>query len=201
MIIKKVILIFLFSTLLFFSASCNQSQKESVLEEEPKSVINKKEDIKNFFLSNKLYLLAPEFNSKDCESFGECDCCSSNYLFLDDENFICVDYCLEVDNFYTGKYKIENERVELKYNSTVVNKEYNWESESDTTNIQPEYFYKIEKCKPFQSTWIKFNCKEKICFKTTEKETDYASVDKTKTYESFLEELKKEGILKRLNVK
>lgn len=200
MIIKKVILIFLFLTLLFFPTSCNQSQKESVLKKEPKSEINKKED-NNFSLSNKLYLLAPEFNSKDCESFGECDCCSSNYLFLDDENFICVDYCLEVDNFYSGKYKIENETVELKYNSTVVNKEYNWESESDTTNTQPAYFYTIEKCKPFQSTWIKFNCKEKICFKTTEKETDYASVDKTKTSESFLKELKKEGILKRLNIK
>jgi hypothetical protein len=195
---KNAILIFLFLSLLFFSISCNQSQKKIATKDEPKSVITKKRSSKNFSLVNKLYLLAPEFNSKKGESFGECDCCSSNYLFLDDENFISVDYCLDADTYYTGKYKIENDTVELLYDTTVLNKEYNWDSESDTTDTQPDYFYKSEKCKPYKSIWINFNCKEKICFKTAEKETNYASVDKTRTSESFLKELKIEGILKRL---
>lgn len=199
MILKKALILPVFSSLLFISTSCNHSQKKSVHREETKEVNSG--DYMSFSLSNTLYLLAPEFNSTDCQSFGECDCCASNYVFLDNENFICVNYCLEVDAYYGGKYKIDKESVELKYNSTVVKKEYNWESETDTTNTQPEYFYKIEKCKPFQSTWKKFNCKEKICFKTTEKETNYASVDKTKTSEDFLGELKKEGILQRLNIK
>jgi hypothetical protein len=200
MSLKKANVIFLFISVFFILISCNQSQKESIPKKEIKSVINKNKDIKNFSLANKLYLLAPEFNLEHCESFGECDCCTSNYFFLDDINFICVDYCLESDTFYSGKYKIENETVELKYNSTVVQKEY-LESETDTINTQPQYIYKIEKCKSFQSTWLKFNCKEKICFKTTGKETEYSAIDKRKTSKSFLVDLKREGVLEKLNIK
>src|SRR6187399_1207170 len=128
MILKKMLLLSIFFSLLFISTSCNKSQKEPV-HIETKEISS--ENLNSFSLSNKLYLLAPEFNSTDCESFGECDCCASNYVFLDNENFICVDYCLEVDAFYSGKYKIDDETVELKYNSTVVKKEYNWDSETD----------------------------------------------------------------------
>lgn len=199
MIIKKTLTLLLFFFLFFLSISCNQSQKEQSSRKETKEIINKKSN--SFSLLNKLYLLAPEFNLEKCESFAECDCCASHYVFLDSENFISVDYCLEVDMFYSGKYKIKKDTIELDYNSTAVKKEYNWESETDTTNTQPKYFYKIEKCKPFKSKWVRFKCKEKNCFKTIETETDYASVDKTKRMEIFLADIKKEGILDKLHLK
>ncbi len=199
MIAKKAPALFLIFSLFFILMSCNQSQKKQDHKEEAKKVSNK--GFKSFSLSNKLYLLAPEFNSTTCQSFAECDCCDSHYLFLDDQNFICVDYCLDVDAFYSGKYKVNDGNVEFKYNSTVVKKEYNWESETDTAHTQPKYFYKTEKCKSFQSKWIKFNCKEKICFKTTDKETYYASLDKKKNLDSLLNDFKKQGILKMLNLK
>lgn len=187
---KKTFIISLFSLLLSFSISCNQPKKVQILN----TVLKEKKPTENFTLSNQLYLLAPEFNLKECESFGECDCCTSNYLFLDNENFICVDYCLEVDTYYSGKYKIENEKVQLKFNSTIIKKEYNWESETDTINNQPKYFYKTEKCKSFETLWAKFDCKGQIYFKNIDKETQYASIDKTQTAENFLIKLKEEGI-------
>lgn len=191
---KKTFIISLFSLLLSFSISCNQPKKVQILN----TVLKEKKPIENFTLSNQLYLLAPEFNAEKCESFGECDCCTSNYLFLDNENFICVDYCLEVDTYYSGKYKIENEKVQLKFNSTIIKKEYNWESETDTINNQPKYFYKTEKCKSFETLWVKFDCKGQIYFKNIDKETQYASIDKTQTAENFLIKLKEEGIWDKL---
>lgn len=192
--LKKTFIISLFSLLLSFSISCNQPKKAQILNTEIKG----KKPTENLILSNHLYLLAPEFNLKECESFGECDCCTSNYLFLDNENFICVDYCLEVDTYYSGKYKIENEKVQLKFNSTIIKKEYNWESETDTIKNQPKYFYKTEKCKSFETLWTKFDCKGKIYFKNIDKETQYASIDKTQTAENFLIKLKEEGIWDKL---
>jgi len=194
--IRKIITIYLFPSLLCFLISCNQQLKEKPLNEKLKSTV-----YEEFSLSNKLYLLAPEFNSKTCESFGECDCCTSNYVFLDSENFISVDYCLEADTYYSGKYKIDNEKVELKYNALVVQKEYNWDSETDSTNTEPEYKFKTEKCKSFQSTWVKLNCKRKIYFKTLDEKTQYVSIDKSKTSQNFLIELKKEGIIEKLFIK
>lgn len=107
MILKKVFIISLFSFLVCFLISCNKPKKEKIIDVK----INDKEHIENFTLSNTLYLLAPHFNSKDCEAFGECDCCTSNYLFLDNKTFIAVDYCLEVDTYYSGKYNITDEKV------------------------------------------------------------------------------------------
>ncbi|MGX7668222.1 hypothetical protein [Flavobacterium pedocola] len=118
---------------------------------------------------------------------------------MDNENFIAVDYCLEADTFYSGKYTIEKDKVLLKFNTTVIQKEYKMASDFDTIASQPDYVYKTEKHKPFQSALVKFSCKEKICLKTTGKEPEYASEDKAKTPESFLKELKKEGLLEKLN--
>ena len=197
MILKKVFIISLLSLLLCFLISCNQPKKEKIIDVK----VKEKEHVENFTLSNTLYLLAPDFNSKDCEAFGECDCCTSNYLFLDNETFIAVDYCLEVDTFYSGKYKIADGKVQLKYNTTVVQKEYNWESETDTVNNHPKYFYKTEKCKSFKTVWTKLVCKEKFYFKNIDQQTQYATIDKTQTAGSFLTKLKEEGIWKRLAIK
>jgi len=192
--LKKAFIIPLFSLLLSFLISCNQPKKEQI----PNKKLKEKEHVENFRLSNTLYLLAPEFNAEKCESFGECDCCTSNYLFLDNETFICVDYCLEADTYYSGKYKIENKNIQLKFNSTIVLKEYNWESETDTINNQPKYFYKTEKCKSFETIWTKFDCKGKFYFKNTNTETHYASIDNTLTAKDFLSKLKEEGIWDKL---
>lgn len=197
MSLKKVFIISLFSLLLCFLISCNQPKKQKSIDIK----VKEKEHFENFTLSNTLYLLAPDFNSKECEAFGECDCCTSNYLFLDNENFICVDYCLDIDTFYSGKYKITDDTVQLKYNTTIVQKEYNWESETDTINNHPKYFYKTEKCKSFKTVWTKWNCKGKIYFKNIDKQTQYATIDTTQTAERFLTKLKEEGIWKKLNIK
>jgi len=192
--LKKVFIIPLFSLLLSFSISCDRTKKEQI----PNKKLKENEHVKNFTLSNTLYLLAPEFNGEKCESFGECDCCTSNYLFLDNENFICVDYCLEANTYYSGKYKIEKENVQLKFNSVMVQKEYNWESETDTINDQPKYFYKTEKCKSFETIWTKFDCKGRYYFKNITTETNYASIDKTLTAKNFVIKLKGEGIWDKL---
>ena len=187
--------------LIFLTTSCNQVKKDDNPNKMIESDSTKKEYSKNLSLSNQLYLLAPEFDSKNCESYGECDCCSSNYLFLDNENFISVDYCLETNTFYSGKYKVQNDSLKFNYNPTIVLKEYNWESETDTINTLPRYLYKIEKCKSFQSVWIKLNCNEKSCFKKIGDKTEFASIDNIKSSENILNELKKEGLIEKLNLK
>lgn len=200
MYLKRAVIIFTFTCPIFLFIGCNSSQKQITITAETKPETSTQTAISNFTLANKLYLLGPEFNSKDCEAFGECDCCSSNYLFLDNESFVCVDYCLEGDTFLSGKYVINGDNVELQYNSTIVHKEYNWEKETDTLSTLPEFFFKTEEDKSFQRVWTKFNCSESFNFKTINAVVEYASMDKTQTAENFLATIKKEGILEKLNI-
>ncbi|MBK9213307.1 MAG: hypothetical protein IPO14_10260 [Saprospiraceae bacterium] len=200
MYLKRAVIILTFTCPIFLSIGCNSSEKQNIVTSETKPETSTQTAASNFTLANKLYLLGPEYNSTECEAYGECDCCSSNYLFLDNEYFVCVDYCLEGDTFLSGKYVINGDNVELKYNSTIVHKEYNWDKETDTLSTLPEFFFKTEEDKTFQRVWTKFNCAENINFKTTNAVVEYASMDKTQTAENFLATIKKEGILEKLNI-
>jgi len=153
-------------------------------------------------LSGKVLLYAPELDTNTCEVFGQCDCCSGHYLFLNDKDFLLIDNC-EADVFYAkGVYEIDNGNILLHYDGSGVNQEYNWEKETDTTGTDTtEFFLKQSKVDPSTSKLTRFDCKKNIRFNTDSKEIPFAAFDTNTKMTEIINQLKADGIWDKLEMK
>lgn len=191
--IKLTFLFFLFAVVLF---SCNERTTNKSIQ----TTTRVKHPILN--LSGQVYFYAPELNPNTCEAFGECDCCSGRFLFLDDTTFLTIDVCESDDWYYKGKYKIVNSTIVLTYDSLMVEKNYNWEKETDTTGtVTTEYFIKTSKTNRRTSVLTRIVCEKNNCFKTNDKRTIFATPDKKQKLSDLIKQLKEEGIWDKLEIK
>ena len=55
-------------------------------------------------LTGIIFELGPD--KKDCKIYGECDCCTSDLYFLDDQKFALEDYCESESILMRGNYKV-----------------------------------------------------------------------------------------------
>ena len=150
-------------------------------------------------LAGQVYFFAPELDSASCEAIDACDCCASNVLFLDDTNFVTISYCESDEQIFRGTYKIDNYEVYLQYDSIEVDKEYNWEIQTDTTGtVKTEYFIKRQKIEANKITLTASSCKEQFFFKTGDKEISYGSLDKKVNLDKLIQRLKDQGTWDRL---
>ncbi len=60
---------------------------------------------KQLSLTNKVLSYGPMFDSISFKVDGGCDCCYSDYLFLNDSLFLGIDYCIGNNGYYLGHYK------------------------------------------------------------------------------------------------
>ena len=192
-LIKLKFLFFFFTVTLF---SCNERTTDKSI----KTITKEKQSLLN--LSGQVYFYAPELNKNTCEAFGECDCCSGNFLFLNENEFLTIDVCESDDWYYKGKYKIVNDNVVLTYDSLMVEKNYNWEKETDTTGtVTTEYFIKTSKTDTKTSILKRIVCEKNICFKTDDKRPNFATLDKKQKLSNLIKQLKNEGIWDKLEMK
>lgn len=153
-------------------------------------------------LSGQVFNYAPELDTVNCESYGECDCCSGTFLFLNDHDFLTINVC-EADNDYCkGTYEIANENLILHYDSLAVEKNYNWEKETDTTRtVTTEYFIKQSKTSATTAKLDRVDCKKNICFITGGKEPVFVTLDKKSKIADLTKQLKEDGIWDKLEIK
>jgi hypothetical protein len=191
---SKLNIIFFLVGMVFFC--CNEPNTNEAKQAKPE----KTEPILN--LSGQVYFYAPELDTNTCEAYGQCDCCTGNFLFIDESNFIIIDVC-ESDNwYYKGKYKIANGCVILNYDSLMVKRNYNWKNETDTnSNAIEEYSIKISKTNLKSTVLTPIICKKNICFKTDDKQTAFVTLDKTQKLSEWIKQLKEEGIWEKLKIK
>lgn len=158
--------------------------------------------IKPSLLINHLYILSISFDSINCQAYGECDCCSSLVYFLDDSTFIREDLCLFDDLYYKGKYKIDKNQIIFNSESIFVSVKFLEEEETytDTTaSISDSIKITTEKGRPYTTKWTLLECRDKLCFKNSEKEMPFVSQDILYKQE-FLENLKTYKINQLLNI-
>jgi hypothetical protein len=172
----------------FLLISCNSKNKKV-------ENVNKKLNIKD--LSGKIFDYAPSIDTIKNISYGECDCCSGSYIFLNDNDFICIDYC-ESDTFYMkGTFEIVNNELLLKYNGVCVEEEYNWERENDSTVV--EYFIKKSKINPSTKILKYFKIKNSFYFKGGERQENFSTIDKKAKLSQIISRLKKDSIWQKLD--
>jgi hypothetical protein len=102
-------------------------------------------------ISGQVFVMTEHSSADRCQPQIECDCCSSDILFLTDKKFIMVDKCIHNDSFYRGTYTVATENLTLKFDQFVINEIYNDEAEEikiakQNLKITPIRFY-ISTCK------------------------------------------------------
>jgi len=177
--------------------SCNTKSHQMTSEENSVSII------KN--LAGQVYFFAPEFDSTTCEVSAACDCCTEDILFLNNSNFIHISYCLSEEQVFKGTYKIDNDKVYLKYDSLNIHIEYNWihieynqDMKIDTIeSAEKEYIINLQKTNFDNIILTAFTCNGQVFFKT---DYDYGLLNKENSIDTYIQRLKDLDIWDKLNL-
>jgi len=152
-------------------------------------------------LTGQLYYVAPDIDPKDGHLSGACDCCSQNVAFLNDSEYVSVNYCEGDESYMKGKYKIKDKVVVFTTDGILVDREINWEKELDTLHRDlPDFHVSIGRVKSESYRWIQFERNGKLYFKTNEKEISYASVDPNLKLDRFVKGLKTDSLWYKLGM-
>ncbi len=191
----KIYSLLIISALVTTFTACNSADKKaepSDKTETPSQTVNN--------LSGHVYYFGPALDSTKCEVLAECDCCSDDFLFLNDKDFIRVGYCVAEKSVIKGTYSVGQNNIFLQYDSL------NYFTEADNNNEiktvskgSSEYLIKSEKGKPFQDTLTKFNCKDKLFYKNAG-EKSFGTISSKDSINTLIDELKREGFWKKINL-
>ncbi|MCH2223959.1 MAG: hypothetical protein MK066_04250 [Crocinitomicaceae bacterium] len=96
---KTITLISIFIALLL--SSCSRDKDKNTLVGMPSIV-------------GEVYFFTQNFDSIHCSVFSACDCCSGHMIFLEDDDFMYVDYCVGDISYHTGKYRFEKDSLFIK---------------------------------------------------------------------------------------
>lgn len=175
--------------------ACNSTDKKSEPSDKPETA---SQTVNN--LSGHVYYFGPAIDSTKCEVLAECDCCSDDFLFLNDKDFIRVGYCVAEKSVIKGTYSAGQDNLILQYDSLTYFTEADNNNEIKTVSKgSSEYLIKSEKGKPFQDTLTKFNCKEKLFYKNSG-EKSFGTISAKDSINILIDELKKEGFWKKMNL-
>ncbi|MCG2611448.1 hypothetical protein LZZ90_08005 [Flavobacterium sp. SM15] len=166
-----------FLLFLVFLVSCNNSNTSKRTNVLIKNENNQdvKVPLRNDF-ENQLFITATSLDDNGDLELG-CDCCSSNFYFIDKSKFIEVAYCLHEDSYLKGNYEIVKDGVMLRYDQEYLNIETNLEINPDSTETwKNKYIYRKSDGEG-KVSWKKN--KSNSIFKTSFGE--YARIDNSKT--------------------
>ena len=184
---------------LFGLFSCNKTESSQA---NNKSLLDSTNINRMTSLSGQVYFYAPEIDSLTCEAIGACDCCSGNLIFLNDSDFISMDYCESSTSYTRGTYHFLNNNLLTITDSISVVSEYNPAKEADITGkILPDYIVTDTTLTPYKQILKRISCKKNNCFLMGDKETYYVTLDKKKSLGDYVKRLKDEGIWNRLKIK
>ncbi|RZJ65736.1 MAG: hypothetical protein EOO50_12615 [Flavobacterium sp.] len=149
-------------------------------------------------VSGKTFSFGPELIAETCEISAECDCCGSDFLFLDDSRFVVVAYCLEGDTFLKGKYEVVGSKIKMTYEGEMIVQETNWEKEADSTKTDaPDYFEKTEPAPKIGLTLSRTHCNgDRLILKLEGNENDFGAEDGK--LQQAIAQLKTSGIWEKL---
>ena len=159
-------------------------------------------DVTPASLVGQVYFYAPELDIALCQANGACDCCSGQILFLNDSDFVLIDYCESDADYNKGTYGFVGNNLVLTTDSICVRRRYNWGKETDTTGeVLADYFITdtlVRQTKLFIKRIAHQAC---VCFLMVDSEEYYVTPNKTAKLPEIVAKLKNQGVLERLNTK
>jgi hypothetical protein len=150
-------------------------------------------------LAGQVYIYAPDLDTLSCMATGACDCCSGKFLFLNDSNFISIDNCMSDEFYRRGFYRFINGDLVMTTGGVSVNRQYNWENDTDTTGkILPEYLYTITLSTAVTRTLKRVTCGGTVCFLMSDGERYFVTADRHIKLSEEIAALKKDMVWNRL---
>lgn len=193
---KTLIFIFISVWTVVF-CSCNTQDKKMKTTENIKST---EQPTNN--LAGHVYSFGPSIDTAKCEVLIECDCCSDDFLFVNDKDFIQIGYCMSAKYVVKGTYSINQDNIIINYDSlhyfTEADNNYEIKTVSKGSS---EYLINIEKRKPFTDTLKKFSCNGTYLYTidyTIEK--SFGTVSTNDSINTYIDMLKNEGFWKKMNL-
>jgi hypothetical protein len=181
------LLAFLFLLTVFYSCNSNTDKLD-----DPKNSLPIK-------LNGEVLTYAPDLDITTCEVIGMCDCCSGNYLFINEQEFIAVEYCEADKIYFKGTYEIKNRTVILRLYGLIIEQIFDWSSEADTTAIpETKYLISERKIEPSTITLVQLDCEKNISFETGNEETPFAAINNNLKLPDLIEEMKADGVWEKL---
>jgi len=144
---------------------------------------------------NTVYYFTLNFDSTDCTVHSACDCCSDHLVFLNDKEFVFINYCLADKTYFKGKYKILDSTLQLNFNSTHVSQNYNSEA---TSTIENEYTITKTTWDPQPRNIAIFHCKDKTCLNASSESVTSYGVRDSLQVNQMIDRMKKDGIWEKL---
>ena len=146
-------------------------------------------------LANTVYYFTLNFDSTNCTVYSACDCCSDHLVFLNEKEFVFINYCLADKVYYKGKYVILDSTLQLNFNSTHVSQNYNSESELDATStMENEYTITKTMWDPQPRNIAIFHCKDKTCLNASSESVTSYGVRDTLRVNQMIDRMKKDGV-------
>lgn len=174
--------------------SCNNADKKTDPSDKPETPTQATNN-----LSGHVYYFAPAIDSTKCTVIAECDCCSDDFLFLNENDFIRIAYCMAEQTVIKGTYAFEKDNVILKYDSLSYYTEADQNNEIKTVGKdKKEYLIKTEIGKPSLDTITQFTCKDKVFYKNSS-EKSFGTISEKDSIQTYIDELKKDGFWNKLN--
>ncbi|MEJ7643747.1 MAG: hypothetical protein WKF87_04105 [Chryseolinea sp.] len=101
-------------------------------------------------LRGQVFQIAADYSEDRCGVNPECDCCSSDLIFLTDKQFGMIGRCMYNDVYYTGQYSVNDGRLTLKFKPIIVIESIDEETskvenKKQTLKVDP-LTYRISKC-------------------------------------------------------
>lgn len=128
-----------------------------------------------------------------CKFYFECDCCFGEMIFKPDSNFYYLEYCMSDIAVPRGKYVIKNNQLVLKYSGLIRSKEYNWEHELDSTQI--EFFLKDTTVTSWIHTYEIQSCNNKLAFISKNTEETFILLETKDDFKEGINYLKEDGLI------
>lgn len=151
-------------------------------------------------LNGQVLLYASEIDVTTCEALAPCDCCAGNYLFINDRQFIQIDYCEGDRRYRKGEYEFKNDRVILTFDRLIIDQFITRDEEG---NFSPENQYVFEETEGDSSviTLTQLQCEKNLAFDTGDEMTPFATLVTTYEFSDLIRGMKEEGVWSRMKMK
>lgn len=182
----KLPFLYLFFLALFFS--CQKKETKTSIEKH-------KIDSNLEIVSDKVFIIASQLHTEQCVAYTDgCDCCQGRIVFLKNGSFISNFYCIPEETYDTGTYEIEKLTLTLHYSAKSAILKSDEGMNPDTKNVLT-----FQKTTGGVSVLKIIKCKNKYILKSDL--GDYFSEDKTTSYNEAINQYKKSGAWKLLEMK
>jgi hypothetical protein len=146
-------------------------------------------------VSDKVFIIASQLHTEKCVAYSDgCDCCEGRIVFLKNGTFISNFYCIPEETYDTGTYEVEKASIKLHYSTKSAIFKSEEEMSPDKKNSLT-----LQKNNSGSSVLTIIKCKNKYVFKSDLE--DYFSEDKTTSFNEAINQYKKSGVWKLLEMK